>query len=178
MPGYMNNPYQQNFMQNPYQMPAYQPPMQDRLAQLQNQYQAAIQQNQQIPVQQPLQMQYIQQPQMIGRYVNDFAEVTANDVPMDGRSAVFVKSDLSEIQTRAWSADGKIIPITFRPVPVEQKENQEKQENLKIDLSDESTKAFMRRFDDISDRLEKMEKSLSKQSAPVSKVRKGADGDE
>ena len=172
-------------MYNPYPYPAvpayqpqYQPPMQDRLAQLQNQYQTTIPQNQQMSVQQPIQMQYIQQPQMIGRYVNDFTEITANDVPMDGRSAVFVKSDMSEIQTRAWSADGKIIPITFKPVLIEQNENKEKQENLKIDLSDESTKAFMKRFDDISDRLEKMEKSISKQSAPTSKTRKGADVDE
>ena len=171
------NPYYNPAMAG-YQPPMYQPPMQDRLAQLQNQYQSAIPQNQPMPVQQPVQMQYIQQPQMVGRYVNDFSEVTANDVPMDGRSAVFVKADMSEIQTRAWSADGKIVPVTYKPVLVEQKENKEKQENLKFELSDESTKAVMERFDDISDRLEKMEKSLSKQSALTSKTKKGVDENE
>ena len=171
------NPYYNPAMTG-YQQPMYQPPMQDRLAQLQNQYQSAIPQNQPMLVQQPIQMQYIQQQQMIGRYVNDFSEVTANDVPMDGRSAVFVKSDMSEIQTRAWSADGKIVPVTYKPVLVEQKENKEKQENLKFELSDESTKAFMERFDDISERLEKMEKSLSKQSALTSKTKKGVDENE
>lgn len=173
------NPYYNPAMAG-YQQPMYQPPMQDRLAQLQNQYQATMpQMYSQIPqpVQQP-QTMAPQQPPMVGRYVNDFSEVTANDVPMDGRSAVFVKADMSEIQTRAWSADGKIVPVTYKPVLVEQKENKEKQENLKFELSDESTKAFMERFDDISERLEKMEKSLSKQSALTSKTRKGVDENE
>jgi hypothetical protein len=60
---------------------------------------------------------YGQQPQGIsGRVVNDFNEVVANDVPMNGTYAFFVKQDMSEIQARAWSADGKIVPIVFKPV--------------------------------------------------------------
>ena len=169
------NPYY-NLAMTGYQPQMYQPPMQDRLAQLQNQYQSAIPQNQPIPVQQPVQMQYIQQPQMVGRYVNDFSEVTANDVPMDGRSAVFVKSDMSEIQTRAWSADGKIVPVVFRPVPVEQVPTHKTEEKVTVGLSEEDTQAFMKRFDDINDRLDKMEKSISAK-ATVSKTKKEADAE-
>ena len=173
------NPYMNGYQM---QAPVYQPPMQDRLAQLQNQYQAAVPQPQamQIPqnTQQPLQMQYIQQQQMTGRYVNDFSDITANDVPMDGRWAIFAKNDMSEIQARAWSPEGKIVPVVFKPVIEENNEKAKENEKLKIDLSDETTQAFMKRFDDISDRLEKVEKTISKQPSTTSRTRKGADADE
>ena len=171
------NPYYNPAMPG-YQPPMYQPPMQDRLAQLQNQYQAAMPQMYgQMPqaVQQP-QTMASQQPPMVGRYVNDFSEVTANDVPMDGRSAVFVKSDMSEIQTRAWSADGKIVPVVFHPVPVEQEPQHKTEEKVTVGLSEENVQAFMKRFDDINDRLDKMEKSmLAKASA--SKTKKEAEAE-
>ena len=161
-----------------YQPSMYQPPMQDRLAQLQNQYQSVVpQMYNQMPqaVQQPQSMVPQQLP-MVGRYVNDFSEVTANDVPMDGRSAVFVKADMSEIQTRAWSADGKIVPVVFRPVPIEQEPQHKPEEKITIGLSEENVQAFMKRFDDINDRLDKMEKSmLAKASA--SKTKKEADAE-
>lgn len=167
-----------------YQMP-YQPPMQDRIAQTQNNYQNALQQQQQalgqIPqtVQQPIQMQYTQVPQMIGRFVNEFTDITANDVPMDGRWAIFAKNDMSEIQARAWSSDGKIVPVVFKPVIIEQENNhpESKEEKLKIGLSDEATEAFMKRFDDISDQLEKMEKSMtsSMTKSSSSKAKKEVD---
>lgn len=171
------NPYYNPAMPG-YQQPMYQPPMQDRLAQLQNQYQAAVplMYNQMPqPVQQPQSM-VPQQPPMVGRYVNDFSEVTANDVPMDGRSAVFVKSDMSEIQTRAWSADGKIVPVVFRPVPVEQEPQHKTEEKITVGLSEENVQAFMKRFDDINDRLDKMEKSMSVK-ATASKTKKEADAE-
>ena len=145
------NPYQQNFnqsaqMQNPYM---------DRMMQLQ-QYQQGLQM-------QPAQMSVAPQPPvLIGRPVNDFSEITANDVPMDGRSAIFPKADMSEIQVRAWSADGKIVPVTYIPVLDNQSNNSApNEEKLKIGLSDEVTGAFMQRFDDIAGRIERLEKSWS-----------------
>lgn len=50
--------------------------------------------------------QFIGHNGMSGRYVNDFSEITANDVPMNGQGEVFVKNDLSEVQIRAWNANG------------------------------------------------------------------------
>lgn len=143
------NPYQQNFNQ-PVQM---QNPYMDRMMQLQ-QYQQGLQM-------QPAQMSGSSQPPvLIGRPVNDFGEITANDVPMDGRSAIFPKADMSEIQVRAWSADGKIVPVTYIPVLDNQSNNSTpNEEKLKIGLSDEVTVVFMQRFDDIAGRIERLEKS-------------------
>lgn len=149
------NPYQQNFnqtvqMQNPYM---------DRMMQLQ-QYQQGLQV-------QPAQTSVASQPQMlVGRPVNDFSEITANDVPMDGRSAIFPKADMSEIQVRAWSADGKIVPVTYIPVLDNQSNNSvPNEEKLKIGLSDEVTGALMQRFDDIAGKIEKLEKSWNSHGA-------------
>lgn len=158
--------------QPPYQQP-YQPPMQDRMAQLQNQYQAAVP-----PMYPPMQIQqpqqgmsanYMQAPQMVGRFVNDFSEITANDVPMDGRCAIFAKNDLTEIQARAWSAEGKIVPMVFKPV-LPEPEQVKVEAPPQVSLSDEVTVAFMKRFDDITERLDKMEKSIIRPSA--SKIKK------
>lgn len=102
------NPYQQNFSQ-PLQV---QNPYMDRMVQLQ-QYQQGLQM-------QPTQMlgaSQIPQPQgIIGKVVGDFSEITANDVPMNGTSAVFPKNDMSEIQIRTWGADGKIQTISYKPI--------------------------------------------------------------
>lgn len=56
-------------------------------------------------------------PTMNGRFVNDFAEITANDVPMDGRYALFCKNDMSEIHARTWNAQtGKIDNRVYLPL--------------------------------------------------------------
>ena len=52
---------------------------------------------------------------MAGRYVNDFSEITANDVPMGGQPAVFIKNDRGEIQLREWSPNGQIITTLYKP---------------------------------------------------------------
>lgn len=89
-----------------YQMPMYQPqplqsPYLDRLAQMQMQ----AQQN----------MTYPQNPPVSARLVDDFSSITANDVPMDGTGAVFIKKDGSEIQVRSWTAQGTISKSIFKP---------------------------------------------------------------
>lgn len=48
-----------------------------------------------------------------GKIVNDFNEVMANDVPLDGRVAVFMKNDYSEMQARSWQPDGTIRTVRF-----------------------------------------------------------------
>ena len=159
-------------MNSNYQMPVPNPYM-DRMAQLQ-QYQQNLQ-----PAQIP--GTYPQQPQgIIGRSVNDFSEITANDVPMDGRSAVFPKNDMSEIQVRTWGNDGKIITTSYKPILEHQNQMADisilESEKLKIRLSDDVTAAFMKRFDDIEKRLDEFAiKSAAKTS--TSRVKKEADAE-
>ena len=159
-------------MNSNYQMPVPNPYM-DRMAQLQ-QYQQNLQ-----PAQIPV--TYPQQPQgIIGRAVNDFSEITANDVPMDGRSAVFPKNDMSEIQVRTWGNDGKIITTSYKPILEHQNQMADisilESEKLKIRLSDDVTAAFMKRFDDIEKRLDEFAiKSAAKTS--TSRTKKEADAE-
>ena len=159
-------------MNSNYQMPVPNPYM-DRMAQLQ-QYQQNLQ-----PAQMP--GTYPQQPQgIIGRTVNDFSEITANDVPMDGRSAIFPKNDMSEIQVRTWGNDGKIITTSYKPILEHQNQMADisilESEKLKIGLSDDVTDAFMKRFDDIEKRLDEfVTKSAAKTS--TSRVKKEADAE-
>lgn len=148
-------------------------PYMDRMAQLQ-QYQQNLQ-----PAQIP--GTYPQQPQgIIGRSVNDFSEITANDVPMDGRSAIFPKNDMSEIQVRTWGNDGKIITTSYKPILEHQNQMADisilESEKLKIRLSDDVTAAFMKRFDELEKRLDDfITKSAVKTS--TSRVKKEADAE-
>lgn len=98
-----------------------------------------------------------------GRIVDDFGTISANDVPMDAVGAIFIKSDGSEIQRRVWSSNGTISTISFKPIFDGQTNNlPQTEENAKFDLSETSTELFMKRFDDITERLEKMEKNFGR----------------
>ena len=143
-PMYPNYNFQPNQIQNPYI---------DRFAQNQ-----AMQQMNQI------QNQPVQQLQGLnGRILDDFGTITANDVPMDAMGALFIKSDGTEIQRRVWTSNCTIATSRFKPVLEEQVNNlPQGEEKAKFDLSDASTEAFMKRFDDITERLDKMEKSFGK----------------
>lgn len=152
------NPYQQNFSQ-PLQV---QNPYMDRMVQLQ-QYQQGLQM-------QPTQMlgaSQIPQQGIIGKVVEDFSEITANDVPMNGTSAVFPKNDMSEIQIRTWGADGKIQTISYKPI-LEQ--NQTEATNIsKIDFNalNEDVRALR---EDILARLDNIEKSVAKPNYKTKKT--------
>ena len=105
-PNYSINNYPQ------YQMPMYQPqpfanPYMDRLAQMQTSQNASYPQNHTINA----------------KIVDDFSAVTANDVPMDGNGAVFIKRDGSEIQVRSWNAQGTITRSVFKPVLTDEGKN-------------------------------------------------------
>ena len=74
--------------------------------------------------QQPVQP-IIQPIGISGRYVNDFGEISANDIPMSG-PAIFAKNDRSEIQIREWNPNGQIVTTSYKaiveeaPVPVKE----------------------------------------------------------
>lgn len=152
-PQQMNNPYQGSYqpMQNPY------------IAQM-GQYQ----QNFQPQVQQ---MQQPQQQGIVGKIVNDFSELTANDVPMNGSAAFFPKADGSELQVRSWTSNGTIQTIVYKPV---QLENQSEGINTQIDFNalNEDVRALR---EDILARLDAIEKSVSKTSARGKKTEVVAD---
>lgn len=69
---------------------------------------------QQMP-QQPVMQQPMQPVGIAGKYVNDFAEITASDIPMNS-PAIFAKSDRSEIQLREWNANGQITTTSYKAV--------------------------------------------------------------
>jgi hypothetical protein len=158
----MFNPYYPQ--QQMYQNNVYNPMMnaQQRLAQMEQQY-----------------PQYGMSPAQMsgtlnGRIVDDFANITANDVPMDNMGAVFIKSDGSEIQKRFWGNDGLIKVTSYKAILDDKSENSDilstSEEKLKSDLSD----AFTARFDEVMNKLETMEKSITGKRA-TKNVKSNAD---
>lgn len=43
-----------------------------------------------------------------GRFVNDFNEIKADEIPMNGSKSVFIKGDLSEVAVKCWNNNGTI----------------------------------------------------------------------
>ena len=144
-------PYQNFFpqMNNNYQMPIQNPYM-DRMAQLQ-QYQQSLQQ----PMPQTSMSGANQQMNVIGKIVDSIDVVKATDVPMDGNMYYFPKADGTEIFGKQWLSNGQTRILTFKPdLDVEHNNVSNADEKLKMGLSDESTEVFMKRFDDIEQRLD------------------------
>lgn len=154
-PQQMNNPYQ-NYgqpMQNPY------------MAQI-GQYQPQIQP----------QAQTQQQSQQIGlncRVIDDFNSIVANDVPMDGNGAVFMKRDASEVQWRNWSANGTIQTTVYKPIHEENNAEGTNIPQMDFNALNEDVRALR---DDIMARLDSIEKSMSGTNPKTtSRAKKGAD---
>lgn len=142
----MNNYGQQYNPQQPYM---------DRLAGLQ-QYQQTLQQPQ-------MQMQPQQMPVGLnGKMVDVVDQITANDVPMDGSVAIFPKKDMSEIYLKSWNPNGTIATVVYHPVMEEPSNSAPVRDNLKIGLSDEVTEIFMQKFDELANKIEELEKSMTK----------------
>lgn len=149
-----------------------QPNAYDRMGQLQ-QYNQNLQ-AQFAPMQQPTQnIPQVQNLGLNGKFIQVIENITANDVPMNGEVALFPKQDMTEIYAKAWQSDGTIKTVVYKPVEpvIDARTNisTTNGEKMKFDLSDDATEAFMKRFDDITERLEKMEKSFGKPSSSRSK---------
>ena len=161
----INNPYQQQMTYTPsYNAYPYNPVQRFQEQQLPQQP------VQQIPQQQNLQIQ----AGINGKMVAAVEQIAANDVPMDGSVAFFPKQDLSEIYAKQWGADGSIKTVVYKPY-TEPKTNQginntENAENLKIDLSDESTAVFMKKFDEIFNKFDELENKMCKTSTSQRKT--------
>lgn len=171
MPQYPN--YSQ--MINPYQQmtyPQFNSPYMERTNYMQ-QYQQNLQpvQQQNVPVQS-------QQPIGIaGRTVQSVEQITANEVPMDGSLAFFPRQDMTEIYAKQWNADGTIKTVIYRPVIDNAVNSQGNNQNQQITIPDEVTKVFMDRFDELSNKMEQLENSLTKSSTNVRKTSTKKDGD-
>lgn len=110
--------------------------------------------------QQQFQQPYVQQTnQMIyGKIVNAQENITANDVPMDGNTAFFPKSDMSEIYAKSWNAnDGSINTVVYKPFCDNEVKNvSDKDLKSKFDLSEESRDNILNHIDERIDKLEKL----------------------
>ena len=154
----INNPYQPQMMTY---TPSYNPYPYNPMQRFQEQ-QLPQQSVQQIPQQQNLQMQ----TGINGKMVAAVEQIAANDVPMDGSVAFFPKQDLTEIYAKQWGADGSIKTVVYKPYTEPKNsqgiDNTENVENLKIDLSDESTAVFMKKFDEIFNKFDELENKMCK----------------
>ena len=152
-------PYQSFYPNN--QMPMYSQgynPMinaQQRLAQMEQQYPQFSQQN----YMQPTQMSGANQQQvgLNGRIVDDFNILSANDVPMDGNGAIFVKKDGSEIQLRNWTANGTIQTTSYKPILEPNSENGTNIPQMDLNGLYDDVRALR---GEISERFDRLEKSM------------------
>lgn len=107
---------------------------------------------------------YSQPVGISGKYVNDFAEVTASDVPMGSQPSVFIKNDRSEMQIREWSPNGQIVTTLFKPCLNNQEINQANQE---VNQAPFDAKSEV--LDPILDKLAELEQQVAKLSNTVAK---------
>lgn len=106
-------------------------------------------------MQQPVQ----QQPQgIVGKIVNDFSELTANDVPMNGSAAFFPKADGSELQVRSWTANGTIQTVVYKPVQPENTTDGTNIQQIDFNALNEDMRALR---EDIKGVREMIEKSMN-----------------
>ena len=153
-------------MNNNYQTPTQNPYM-DRMAQLQ-QYQQSLQQPI-VPTQTPVSNQM----SALGKMVDSIDVVKATDIPMDGNAYYFPKADGTEVYCKQWLQNGTTRILTFKPVFEDNTNNLSSDtEKLKIDLSDEVTDVFMKRFDE----LEKLLDSLAPKK-PATRAKKESDAE-
>ena len=158
---YQNNMYHQMpYAQQQYGVNSYIPYMQPRFQQPEVQVP-------QIP-QQPPQAQQMTRG-LNGMVVQTIENVTADCVPMDGSAAFFPKQDLSEIYVKSWCADGTIRTLTYKPVQTDaSKEVQADANKIASGVSQNVTEVFERHFAELSEKLDRLEQSMTK---PMTKNR-------
>lgn len=116
------------------------------------------------------QSQPIQQSKGLnGMVVQSADRITADCVPMDGSAAFFPKQDMSEIYVKNWCADGTIRTLTYKPVqPDASKEAQADANKIAYGVSQSVTETFERHFAELSEKLDRLEQSMTK---PMAKSR-------
>lgn len=123
---------------------------------------------------QPMQQVSYVPNQIPGAIVNDFSQITANDVPMNGMGAFFFKQDGKEIQLRSWAANGTIQTTIFKPIQPE--EQQDLSQQISLNDLNEDVKGLR---EDIRDMRSMIEKSINVSNKTVNvKNKKEADVNE
>lgn len=148
------NPYLQQPMQNN----SYTQTLQNQINYLQNQLQQ-YQNSAQLAQQQTVQSNTVQNVNGINtQLVDDFSSISANSVPMDNNGALFVKKDGTEIQSRRWTPDGKIITIAYFPQIDSETENTSSSEmKLQESTFTNFTDVFNEQINKVFDRLDILE---------------------
>lgn len=138
-------------MYNPYQYPQYQPqfnPYMDRINNLQ-QYQQALQPQQQNVIG--------------GKVVDSIDIVKATDIPMNGEVFYFPKADGTEIYAKSWLANGTTQILTFKPsFESDMSISSQNDGKAEIEAFNEATGAFMKRFDDIENKIDKLKPTTNR----------------
>lgn len=116
-----------------------------------------------------LHAQQMQQPQMpvanqftpLGKMVDSVEVVKATDIPMDGNIYYFPKADGSIIYGKQWLSNGTTKLLSFKAVSEEDVESPASNiESLKTAITNELTDIFMDKFDDITNSLKRLERSI------------------
>lgn len=94
---------------------------------------------------------------LAGRIVENITEVNANEVPMDGTKAIFVKRDGTKVWTKEWTPNGNIATREYAMI------------------TDAEPLKEVNLQDDIIARLERIEDCLMKPKKPTRKD--GADNE-
>lgn len=148
----MNNPYMQNQYMDRNYLPSYQQMAQQNMPGTQMS----------LPNQQP--MNYL------GKMVDCLDSVKVTDIPMDGNMYYFPKADGTEIFAKQWLQNGTTRILTFKPVFDDDTSNLSNENKIaEFTLSDESTKAFMERFDELESKISNLTKSLTKNAKTLTK---------
>ena len=95
------------------------------------------------------------QPGIVTKMVDDFGYITANDVPMDGNGAIFIKKDGSEIQRRVWTAQGNIIVTSYMPQIANKNE-------FAVNVSSETEKSNLGAFNEFTETLKSLNDKIDK----------------
>lgn len=117
--------------------------------------------------QMPIQNQ--SQSNIAGRYVNDFNEISANDVSMNTPS-VFIKNDKSEIQVREWSPNGQIVLTSYLP---HIDKNTQEVDKLSNDTQKSKFDPKTEVLEPLFERLEELESKIDKLSRPARVKKEG-----
>lgn len=112
-----------------------------------------------------------------GRCVQSADNITFQDIPNNGSYALFPREDMTEIYARALNGDGSVDKRVYRLV---NDNTAEQSQDTSIQaISADDLVPIMQCLGDISTRMEKLEKSLTKQlniNAPKAKKEVEANG--
>lgn len=87
-----------------------------------------------------------------GKYVNDFSEISASDIPMNS-PAIFAKNDRSEVQIREWNSNGQIVSSSYKLVQEVAPDPKEPTFNL-----DNVLTPILARFEELEEKIDKLQK--------------------